>query len=269
MDTLREIPGPVGAARGAARSARRRASGRRGDRPPASAVRRHHADQGGVRSGAGADAHRRGGAALQLPRRRHQPRRVRRRRAASRTTTGRRWTTRRRASRGCRSGRPGCRLARGWPPPSVPADPRVTLLLAIAPAVDHYDYAGLRSSTKPTFVIHGEADEVASDPPRAPALWRDGRAEGAGGDRGRGSRLRRPDVARRRGDRGLVGRFRRTARRHEGHEACSDNSEHEVLMFYVPIVVGFVFLSCRGRYAGRSDRFRRPHRRREGARAAG
>jgi len=42
------------------------------------------------------------------------------------------------------------------------ADPRVTLLLAIAPAVDHYDYAGLRISTKPTFVIHGEADEVAS-----------------------------------------------------------------------------------------------------------
>ena len=40
-------------------------------------------------------------------------------------------------------------------------DSRVSLLLAIAPAVDHYDYAGLRSSTKHTFVIHGEEDEVA------------------------------------------------------------------------------------------------------------
>jgi alpha/beta superfamily hydrolase len=41
------------------------------------------------------------------------------------------------------------------------ADPRVTVLLAIAPAVDHYDYAGLRTAGKPAFIIHGEADDLA------------------------------------------------------------------------------------------------------------
>ena len=41
------------------------------------------------------------------------------------------------------------------------ADPRVTVLLAIAPAVDHYDYAGLKTAGKPAFIVHGEADELA------------------------------------------------------------------------------------------------------------
>jgi uncharacterized protein len=41
------------------------------------------------------------------------------------------------------------------------ADPRVTLLLALAPAVDHYDYAGLKTAGKPAFVVHGELDELA------------------------------------------------------------------------------------------------------------
>lgn len=41
------------------------------------------------------------------------------------------------------------------------ADPRVTALLAVAPAVDHYDYAGLRTAGKPAFLIHGEEDELA------------------------------------------------------------------------------------------------------------
>lgn len=41
------------------------------------------------------------------------------------------------------------------------SDRRVTLLVAIAPAVDHYAYDGLRRTTKPAFIIHGEADEVA------------------------------------------------------------------------------------------------------------
>jgi uncharacterized protein len=41
------------------------------------------------------------------------------------------------------------------------ADPRVALLLALAPAVDHYDYAGLRWAGKPAFIIHGEQDELA------------------------------------------------------------------------------------------------------------
>jgi alpha/beta superfamily hydrolase len=40
-------------------------------------------------------------------------------------------------------------------------DPRVTLLLAIAPAVDHYAYDALKTTTKPAFVIHGEEDELA------------------------------------------------------------------------------------------------------------
>jgi len=41
------------------------------------------------------------------------------------------------------------------------ADPRVTVLVAIAPAVDHYDYAALKAAGKPAFVIHGEEDELA------------------------------------------------------------------------------------------------------------
>lgn len=42
------------------------------------------------------------------------------------------------------------------------ADPRVTVLLAIAPAVDHYEFDALKQSTKPAFIIHGEEDELAS-----------------------------------------------------------------------------------------------------------
>jgi uncharacterized protein len=40
-------------------------------------------------------------------------------------------------------------------------DARVTLLLAIAPAVDHYEFHGLKTAGKPAFVIHGEQDELA------------------------------------------------------------------------------------------------------------
>lgn len=40
-------------------------------------------------------------------------------------------------------------------------DPRVTLLLAIAPAIEHYAYDGLKAGTKPAFVIHGDQDELA------------------------------------------------------------------------------------------------------------
>ena len=40
-------------------------------------------------------------------------------------------------------------------------DPRVTTLVAIAPAVSHYDFVGLRTSGKPVFIVHGELDEVA------------------------------------------------------------------------------------------------------------
>jgi alpha/beta superfamily hydrolase len=41
------------------------------------------------------------------------------------------------------------------------ADPRVALIVAIAPAVDHYDYAALKAAGKPAFIIHGEADTLA------------------------------------------------------------------------------------------------------------
>lgn len=40
-------------------------------------------------------------------------------------------------------------------------DDRVSLLLAIAPAVDHYAYEAFKTSGKPTFIIHGEADALA------------------------------------------------------------------------------------------------------------
>ncbi len=39
-------------------------------------------------------------------------------------------------------------------------DDRVVLLLGIAPPVDRYDFAAVRGSTKPKFLIHGEADDL-------------------------------------------------------------------------------------------------------------
>src|SRR5688572_32919925 len=39
-------------------------------------------------------------------------------------------------------------------------DDRVCTLIAIAPPVHKYEYAALRVSTKPKFVIHGERDEL-------------------------------------------------------------------------------------------------------------
>jgi alpha/beta superfamily hydrolase len=41
-------------------------------------------------------------------------------------------------------------------------DPRVTLLLGIAPVVDRYDYGNVKQSSKPTFLIHGEEDGLVS-----------------------------------------------------------------------------------------------------------
>jgi len=41
-------------------------------------------------------------------------------------------------------------------------DPRVSLLLAIAPPVDRYDFDALRTCTLPKFIIHGEEDELIS-----------------------------------------------------------------------------------------------------------
>lgn len=42
------------------------------------------------------------------------------------------------------------------------ADPRVSLLLGIAPPVDRYDFEALKTCTLPKFIIHGEADELIS-----------------------------------------------------------------------------------------------------------
>ena len=41
-------------------------------------------------------------------------------------------------------------------------DPRVSLLLGIAPPVDRYDFDVLRTCTLPKFIIHGESDELIS-----------------------------------------------------------------------------------------------------------
>ena len=40
-------------------------------------------------------------------------------------------------------------------------DSRVSALVAIAPPVGGYDFAGLRTSAKPKFIIHGERDEMS------------------------------------------------------------------------------------------------------------
>ena len=40
------------------------------------------------------------------------------------------------------------------------SDDRICALILIAPPVNKYDFAVVKASTKPTFVIHGEADEL-------------------------------------------------------------------------------------------------------------
>ena len=48
-----------------------------------------------------------------------------------------------------------------WIALSVGADdPRVSLLLGVAPPVDRYDFSALAASTKPKFFVHGEDDEL-------------------------------------------------------------------------------------------------------------
>jgi len=42
------------------------------------------------------------------------------------------------------------------------ADPRVSLLLGIAPPVDRYEFDALLTCTLPKFIIHGESDELIS-----------------------------------------------------------------------------------------------------------
>ncbi len=48
-----------------------------------------------------------------------------------------------------------------WIALSVGADdPRVSLLLAVAPPIDRYDFSALAACTKPKFFVHGEEDEL-------------------------------------------------------------------------------------------------------------
>lgn len=42
------------------------------------------------------------------------------------------------------------------------ADPRVGLVLAVAPPVDRYDFGVLTTAGKPVFIVHGEDDELIS-----------------------------------------------------------------------------------------------------------
>jgi alpha/beta superfamily hydrolase len=50
-----------------------------------------------------------------------------------------------------------------WIALSVGADdPRVSLLLGVAPPVDRYDFSALAACTKPKFFVHGEDDELVS-----------------------------------------------------------------------------------------------------------
>jgi len=42
------------------------------------------------------------------------------------------------------------------------SDDRIGALIGIAPPVDRYDYAPVKLSTKPKFIIHGERDELIS-----------------------------------------------------------------------------------------------------------
>ena len=41
-------------------------------------------------------------------------------------------------------------------------DPGVTALIGICPPVDKYDYSAVTAAGKPTFIIHGEFDEIIS-----------------------------------------------------------------------------------------------------------
>jgi len=48
-----------------------------------------------------------------------------------------------------------------WIAASVGAtDPRISLVLLVAPAVDRYDYSELAATGMPVFIVHGEEDEL-------------------------------------------------------------------------------------------------------------
>ena len=91
-------------------------------------------------------------------------------------------------------------------------DPRVSLLLGIAPPVDRYDFDVLKTCTLPKFIIHGEERRADLDQGDPQVLRADPRAERARHDRRRQSSVRRQDVAGRRGRRRPARRFQHRSR---------------------------------------------------------
>jgi alpha/beta superfamily hydrolase len=74
-------------------------------------------------------------------------------------------------------------------------DPRVSLLLAIAPPVDRYEFDALRTCTLPKFIIHGEGRRIDFDQGDSQVLLADPGAERARHDRIRESPVRGQDAA--------------------------------------------------------------------------
>ena len=85
-------------------------------------------------------------------------------------------------------------------------DDRVCALIGIAPPVDRYDFEAVKRSTKPKFIIHGEADELIPLKPCASSTHSSG-AEGVRRDRSRQPSVRRPGERGRRRPRGSAGGF--------------------------------------------------------------
>ena len=162
MPAIHDLRGPAGRLEATDRRAHDRSKG--GGRLCASAshARRHNAHQGGV---PGHEGSRR---ALDAPccasifvvsdgaRARSIRETARRRTFAPRSAT---W---RLATRASHCGRPASRSARGSRSRPSAADPRVSVLIGIAPPVSKagYDFSLTRESTKPKFFVQGEADDI-------------------------------------------------------------------------------------------------------------
>ena len=154
LEALLDTPEPAPRTRG------------RGVRASAPAARRDDAHKGRVSGREGADAHRVRGPAIQLSRRRRERRRVRSRRGRAGGLPRRPRLHDRRAIPACRSGRQASRSGRGSRSRSAPLDPRVSVLIGIAPPVvtsvsgQATTFENTLESTKPKFFVQGEADEV-------------------------------------------------------------------------------------------------------------
>ncbi len=157
---LREIAGPSGPLEARLDLPDRTGPGGGGLRPSPPAAWRHHAHQGALSDRQGPHARRRRRAALQLPGRRPERRLVRRRPRRDRTTSGPPSPSPRSGFPACRSGQSGCRSARGSPPRSVRPIRASRSCSRWRPAVDRYDYSPLAAAAKPTFIVHGEEDEL-------------------------------------------------------------------------------------------------------------